>query len=170
MEVWRDIAGYEGWYAISNYGNVRRERTGGATYVGRVLKPCFSGTKYGYVSLFKSGNEFKQRVHQLVALHFIGPVPEGKQVNHKDGNKQNNQSDNLEYLSTAENLKHARDLGLRDHCRGEQHYCAKLSPDAIKTIRAKYAQGVSRTQLSLDYGVSKTNIAAIVLRKTWRHL
>ena len=50
-------------------------------------------------------------VHSLVALAFIGPRPEGMEVNHKDCDKQNNALNNLEYVTHGENQRHAAQMG-----------------------------------------------------------
>lgn len=109
-EVWKDIKGYEGLYQISDYGRIKSfYRT---TTHTRILKERTHRDGYLYVGLYKNGKTTTAKSHRLVALYFI-PNPENKpQVNHKDGNKLNNNVENLEWCTAAENARHAVDTGL----------------------------------------------------------
>ncbi len=100
-EIYKSINDFSN-YEVSNFGNVRNKTT------KQVLKPSI---KSGYlcISLVDTNNERKLlKVHRLVALAFI-PNPENKEtVNHKDHNRTNNQSENLEWATTAEQNNHRR--------------------------------------------------------------
>lgn len=119
IEIWKDIEDYEGLYKVSNLGRVKRlERTdsNGRTLKEMIMKTNKNGDeKKGYyerVYLSKDGIKKQMRVHRLVAQSFI-PNPDNKQqVNHIDGNKLNNNVNNLEWVTGSENLKHAIDIGL----------------------------------------------------------
>lgn len=96
-EEWEWIKGYEGLYQISNMGRLKsfhRNKTDGEI---RSLK----NSKGWYLTISLRGNEIRHtaRIHVLVAKHFIGDIPKGYHVHHKDGNKQNNRVDNLEIIS-----------------------------------------------------------------------
>jgi len=121
-EAWRPIDGFEGLYEVSNAGRIRRVgkaarngngRGGGAT-IGRILTPQQS-SRNGYLSiqLWSNGKPKMYLVHVLVASAFLGPCPDGLEVNHADGNKQNAAAYNLEYMTHSENNKHAYRTGLR---------------------------------------------------------
>lgn len=100
-EVWKDIEGYEGLYQVSSWGRVRSTYRG-----GRILKSLV--TTYGYlrVTLYKSNVGKCQFIHRLVAQAFI-PNPQNKpEINHIDENKENNFVDNLEWVTTKENLNY----------------------------------------------------------------
>lgn len=111
IEIWKDIPNYEGIYQISNYGNVRRLNKWDLNrreYYENIhnikLKPNTKG--YLHVDLSKNQNVKRRDVHRLVAEAFI-PNPENKpEINHIDGNKQNNRADNLEWNTRSENLLH----------------------------------------------------------------
>lgn len=106
-EIWKDIEGYEGLYQISNLCNVKKISS------GRILKQCKNAYGYLKVGLNKNGKQKVFCIHTLVARAFI-PNPENKsQVNHKDGNKTNNNINNLEWVTQQENLAHAFKTGLR---------------------------------------------------------
>ncbi len=110
-EIWKDIEGFEGRYAVSTFGNVKSLKFAGR--VGeRNLKPGIGSTKYYLVSLIKNKKGHTKKVHRLVGLAFI-PNPENKpQLNHLDGNKLNNHVSNLEWATNQENCQHAFDTGL----------------------------------------------------------
>jgi len=114
-EIWKDIAGYEGKYQVSNLGRVRslprthdiiREKNGSFVYhrKGKMLAPRIDRYGYQHVNLYDNEQHMKRHpVHRLVAKAFI-PNPEHlPTVNHKDENKQNNRADNLEWMSISEN-------------------------------------------------------------------
>lgn len=100
QELWKDIPGYEGKYQISNTGKVKSFAKG----YERILVPNQSRS-YLYVGLCDHNHKKRTKlVHRLVAEAFV-PNPHGyKEVNHKDENKLNNQSDNLEWCTRTYNM------------------------------------------------------------------
>ena len=121
MEMWKDIPGYEGKYQVSTQGNVRslnrtfmNECGITVTRKGVVLVQRLNRDGYCRVTLHKNRTLWTAPVHRLVAEAFV-PNEQGKrEVNHKDGNKQNNSADNLEWLTPKENQRHAMQNGLRE--------------------------------------------------------
>ena len=115
IEKWKPIKGYEGLYEISNLGNVKslgRTDRFNKKWGCRIMKPTYVGKHYKMVRLCKDGKTKNKKVHRLVAEAFI-PNPDGKpQVNHIDGNKDNNIVSNLEWVTNSENQIHARANGL----------------------------------------------------------
>lgn len=86
MEVWKDVIGYEGYYQISNIGNVKRIKSTNRP-MDRARKIQYKKNGYAVVLLSVKQKYKLAHVHRLVALAFI-PNPENKaQVNHKDLNK-----------------------------------------------------------------------------------
>lgn len=111
-EEYKDIKGFEGFYKISNYGEVYSlnrfvlSKTGIRFYKGRKLKKAIDGTGYFSIVLCKNSSLITKKIHRLVAKHFI-PNQYGKKcVNHKDLNKQNNNIKNLEWCTYKENSNH----------------------------------------------------------------
>ena len=118
QEIWKDIEGYEGLYQVSNIGNVKSLSFGARNIhksnVQKLLKLSPTNCGYYKVQLYKNGKAKMMYVHRLVATAFI-PNPERKpQINHIDGNKANNTSSNLEWVSCSENQRHAIRNGLRE--------------------------------------------------------
>jgi HNH endonuclease len=100
----------------------------------RALTPGDNGR--GYLRVMCAGR--LQCVHRLVALAFLGPVPAGKEVNHKDGDKLNNRPDNLEYVTRSQNMLHANAKGLAPKLKGDRHPNAKLSNEQAEELKAEY--------------------------------
>lgn len=119
-EIWKDVEGYEEFYQISNFGEVRskdRWRNNGSKsrYLLKSKTMTKSKTTTGYwkIGFFKDGKRREFKIHRLVAFAFI-PNPENKpNINHKDGNPLNNHISNLEWCTQSENLQHAYETGLR---------------------------------------------------------
>lgn len=104
-EIWKDIPGYEGRYQVSNLGRVKSLdywRTGKA----QIMK-AKNHAGYCRVVLWKDGKAKEICVHRLVSLVFI-PNPENKPyVNHIDGDRRNNKTENLEWVTAQENTIHS---------------------------------------------------------------
>lgn len=98
---WREVAGYEGLYWVSDAGQVATMRRQGTT--GAPLKPILQKHGYLTVMLSKDGRTHKEYVHRLVANTFLGKHP-GMVVNHKDECKTNNHLSNLEWITNEQNL------------------------------------------------------------------
>lgn len=117
-EVWKDVKDYEGWYQVSNLGNVRSvDRTiiQGSRYdheinrkiKGKTIQPCSAGTEYLVVYLVKNRKRKRCYVHRLVAEAFVENPLNKPQVNHIDYNKHNNKACNLEWVTRSENMLHS---------------------------------------------------------------
>ncbi len=111
MEEWRDIAGYEGLYQVSNHGRIRSldryvpHRTFGTKFCqGHVMVAHKTNSGYLAVNLCKDNKYKTYDIHRLVAMAFI-PKPEADkdQINHKDENKENNAAGNLEWCTCSYN-------------------------------------------------------------------
>jgi hypothetical protein len=107
MEIWKDIKGYEGFYQVSNLGNVR------SVIKKKVLKPQPNSKGYLRVQLKANGVGHHFLVHRLVALHFVDNPCESKNniVNHLDCDFLNNSADNLEWTTLLGNTRHAIKCG-----------------------------------------------------------
>lgn len=120
QEEWRDIAGYEGLYQVSNFGRVKSlERKikypNGTlhTYHERILRVYVTKNGYSSVALGKGGQNTRFNIHRLVAKSFLENRDHLPQVNHIDGDKNNNNVCNLEWCTASDNIKHMyRELGM----------------------------------------------------------
>jgi hypothetical protein len=109
-------------------------------------------------------------VHRLVMAAFVGPLPRGHQVNHKDGNKQNNVLSNLEYVTPQQDARHKYDVLKVEAPHGSKHHAAKVSEDDVFAIRALRRRGWKLKRLAEEFGLSEPTICWICLNKEWKHI
>jgi hypothetical protein len=170
-EEWRTLQDFPD-YAVSNYGNVKRIRQGRTNgYKDRVLSAnVSSNARYRRVSLLKNHERFDKHIHDIVADIFIGKKPNGMHVNHKDGNKLNNHIDNLEYVTPAENIRHAQRTGLMKKQYGEHTSGAKITDEDVLKIIELRKKGYSIGKLITMFPVKVQTLAHIFHGRTWSHL
>ena len=136
---------------------------------GVEIKGCIDRCGYREVIL----NKKRVLVHRIIAITFI-PNPDNlPQINHKDGNKINNNIDNLEWCTRSYNLVHAYKNGLEKKMLGENHCSHKLTEDDVRYIRKNYIKRDSEygaTALAKKFNVDRTTILNVYNRKTWRHI
>lgn len=169
-EGWVPIPGLEGRYEASTHGRLRWVGPViGRAYPGKVIAGHANQDGYRQLRPYPRPNRRPVRVHQLIALAFLGPCPDGCEVNHIDGNRENNAPWNLEYVTHADNIRHTWALGniRRD---GEFNGRARLTPDDVRSIRKRAAAGASQRKLAREFGVGQTAISRIVQRKSWRNV
>lgn len=116
-ESWNPVPGYEGYYAVSDFGRVRSlDRVlntvqGKRKWPGRIMSPVPDKLGRPVVNLRKGGRTKQWKVHRLVASAFIGPCPDGMEVCHGDGDNQNNHVSNLRYDTHQANYQDMMDHG-----------------------------------------------------------
>jgi len=160
-EIWVDIPGYEGLYKVSNIGRVFSIRN------NIILKYRIHNRGYNRVSLC-SDKTIDKLVHRLVAESFYGKSC--LDINHIDGDKKNNNLDNLEYCTKKENTNHAIKIGLID-VKGENSVCGKLKNKDIYLIRKLHTEyNIQQKTIALIFGVSKNTIYKIMNNRTWCHI
>jgi hypothetical protein len=111
MEKFVKINGYNGVYEISSLGNVISNNFGKK----KILKHGIMTSGYKMVSLKKDGKQKMFSIHRLLAIAFIDNPNTYPQVNHKDGNKLNNDLSNLEWCTRSQNIQHMYDSGLKTY-------------------------------------------------------
>jgi hypothetical protein len=168
--VIRRIPGFPGYYA-SDDGKVYGPKYG----FKKPLKHSIDSLGYRYVGLTYNHKSKRIRVHNLMIKTFINNTNK-KCVNHIDGNKLNNNINNLELCSSAYNNKHAYDIGLKKkpNHKGIKHPSHKLTEKDVLYIRRIWNKTNNKTnlanQLAQQFNVGRTCICNIVYNWTWRHV
>ncbi len=157
-EEWKPIKGYEGLYEVSNTGKIK------SFYFGktRILSPRKNPLGYLHLVLYKDKVKKDLRVHRLVASAFI-PNPNNKpEVNHIDGDKENNNVDNLEWATRKENINHSIKTGLCDE-RIKKRSCPVIAFDMDGNFVGKFS---SQTMAAKCLGINNKYISEALCEKS----
>lgn len=161
---WLNIAGTDGRYQVSSDGYVRSLPDidhRGQFMLGKILRPAINEKGYEYVSV----NRKSRRVHILVASAFVENPDNKPQVNHEDGNKRNNKSDNLTWVTNGENQVHRYEvLGHISHLKGKTGAaCANSKPvrsiDIITKSVTLYAAADEAAEAGRALGIDGSGIS-----------
>lgn len=168
-EVWRPAPAYEGIYEISSYGRVRRLRYSPQSAKGKILTPIRLKSGYLAVRLHDHGRDRTCYLHRLVAEAFIPVSLASKrlQVNHKDGRRDNNGIDNLEWCTNQENTIHAFTQLGRSGPQGELSGKTNLTNYQVRCIKRMLRLGITRKRVQDRFGVSKQVVASIARGTRW---
>ena len=159
IEIWKPVAGYESHYEISNYGKVRslKRLVPAKTTLRTINSKILAQRKnnYGYVEIRLSKNSTCKThfLHVLLAKAFLVYPGEKYEVNHINGIKDDNRLENLEWVTHAENVKHAYKLKLIkpkakpviDHCTGKEYPSSReaaleigMHPSTLRNYLCKF--------------------------------
>ena len=166
--AWREIPGWEGWYEISDTGQVRSmdrrvpDRWGtDRFYHSRPKKLTIDPNGRPRVKLNRPGKHDLRFVHHLVLEAFVGPCPDGQECRHLNDVKTDNRLENLAWGTREENCK---DLVRNDKRKGQSH---KLTAFQAFMIR----ETPNRPRVALDLaeamGVSVSTIGCIRAGQNW---
>lgn len=163
-ESWRPVVGFETTYEISNRGRILSRSRGRKP---RLLSQCVHTNGYFSVILYdKEIKRHRRYIHRLVAGAFLGVCPDGHCVNHIDGVKTNNHLENLEYLTIAENTRHANRIGI-SCSRSNGRLRSPLKEEDVRAIR-RVGKSVRQIDLAARYGVAPGTIRDIQARRVWK--
>lgn len=145
----KDIKGYEGSYAITNYGRVWSCRR------NIWLSEFYVGHGYAAVRLCDNGIETDKKVHRLVAEAFIKNKDNKPQVNHINGDKKDNRVNNLHWVTARENIQHSCDLGLNP--------TLKLSfKDKITICKLFHFCNAKKAYIARLFGISSPGVIHVI--------
>lgn len=180
IEEWRPVKEYEGYYEVSNLGNIRsvsrvelqpigrHEQSWTRTRQGRDKAVRINNLGYVQVILYKDGKGTGKLVHRLVAESFVENPLSNKEVNHKDGVRDNNIYMNLEWVTRSENALHGtRVLGKN---RGSENRCSKLTEEEVLEISKLLKQGESQTEISKLFNTTSGCVYRIAHGHNWSWL
>lgn len=158
-EIWKPLLKYKGYF-VSNKGRVKSFNKG----LPKLLTHHLVRT---YV-VFPLGSYGNKSAHSLVLQAFVGerPTPE-TQIDHIDSNKLNNCLENLEYVSAKENMRRAKEMGLRP----SENANSKLSMEQVQEVKLLLKQGLKTSrQIATSFGISDSNISHIKLGISYSHI
>lgn len=169
-ENWRPIPGTRLLYSVSDAGLARsngrlvRPRNGAKPYLvpPRILSTPPGSDGYPFFNARVGGKTISMRVHQCVALAFLGPVPEGQEVRHKNGVRSDCRLDNLEYGTRTRNIEDAKRHGTFP--LGVDRPGAKITPQDVVAI---YTSDESASVLALRHGISRGHVSIIRSGGAW---
>lgn len=149
--IYKKVKGFEN-YLVSNFGEIINLKS------GRKLKACNFGNGYKGVNLYKNKKYFSKSIHRLVGIAFIDNPENKPQINHKDGNKHNNNINNLEWNTSSENLSHRYTTGLYSQ-KGFNNSNSKMTEKDLNTISVLILEGCSNREIGrrLNYSSSTIN-------------
>jgi len=175
MEKWIWIKGYEGLYKISNQGRIKsfnynnNNKINWKRKTGKIRKS--NKTTYGYsvITLSKIGVNKTFSLSRLVAKHYILNQENKPQINHKDGNKENNCYKNLEWVTPSENQLHRYRVLFKKSLSGEKHPMAKLTWNEVIKIRTMYKDNkYSYSKLAKLFHIKPVTVFDIIKFKHWK--
>lgn len=174
-ERWRDIAGFEGRYQVSELGRIRslpRLSAGKRQFriAGQIMRPGKAGTR-GYLKVsLSTGNTIKHKyVHHLVLETFIGPCPPSMEACHfPDPSPANCRLDNLRWDTRSQNRNDS--IVMETIARGSGHGRAKLTEADIARIFVLRRSGMTQREIGELVGVNTMQVCRILKRDNWSHV
>jgi len=144
-EIWKEVVGYEGIYEVSSKGRVKSVGHGSGRRSGRILKPSLNTHGYKFVVLCVDRKSVSTPIHKIVAMSFLNHIPNGRiiVINHINGDRTNNDINNLEVVKYRENVSTC-------YRKNFNNYSSKyvgVSWDKVnkKWIASIYINGFSKT-------------------------
>ena len=166
--IWKPVKDFEGMYEVSDTGLIKslaRSNGHGSRNEDKQRRTKI-GKGYESVALCKDHKIKHYLVHRVVAEAFIPNPKNHPQVNHIDGNKLNNNVENLEWCTHQYNQLHARQNGLMG---GERGNTSKLTERDVRAIRRIYPK-LNTRELAKAFDVGQPAICNIINKKTWKYV
>lgn len=170
MEEWKLIKGFDGRFSISNEGRIKQNEI---TYTSlqnkkihheeKILEPYLWQSRYLRIDLISQRKGKKYRlntyIHKLVAEYFIGPRPEGCQIDHIDGNYLNNKVENLRYCSVKENRNNP--ITYKRNKESMKTFWENMSNERRKEIGQIIKESLSKPDVKIKMSKSHKNLIPV---------
>lgn len=157
MDNWAEIPGFTG-YKVNRFGLVKSFKR---YPCGKMLSPQMDKDGYNRITMQQNGKSKALMVHRIVAITFIKNTENYSQINHKDGNKQNNHVDNLEWCTNTFNQRHAWNNDLKT---------VRLTTNQVSEIKRFIINGLTNKVLSERYQIDPSLISNIRHNKVWKDI
>jgi hypothetical protein len=171
-EMWKPIVGYENYYEVSNFGQVKRIAPAMGTTKNKILKSWPDKEGRPTITLCVNRKIKKFRVSKLVCLTWHGPQPTPKhQAAHWDGDCTNNEESNIRWATQLENEQDKIRHGRYNHApKGSNSINSKLREEYIPIIYKLSSFGFSCKRIAILFDVEQTAIRSVIKGKTWKHV
>ena len=172
-EIWKPIPGAEGFYDVSNRGQIRSLRfinnvTNNLRATPKILKTQGLRRTGHRVIILSKPIKKHYCVHRLVLAAFVGPCPDGMECAHLNGKADDNRLENLKWCTRAENFSHKILHGTDG--KGSRNSRAKLNEKQVLQIKKRLAKDQSPTEIAKSYSVARQTIDNIKRGKRWNHV
>lgn len=160
----KEIKNYEGLYSVTKEGKIFGNKR------NKFLRQRTNRAGYLVVNLSKNNILKTLAVHRITAQTFLDNPENKRTVNHKNGNKSNNNINNLEWCTDSENQKHSYRTGLNKSI-GENHFRSNLTEKEVLEIRRLLKETkITQMKLSKMFNVATGTVSNIKTRKTWKYI
>jgi len=159
----KNIPNFEG-YKITDKGLVIGKR------FGKPMKPRICRNGYKTIFLRKDGKYYGKRICRLVLEAFIGECPKNKECNHINGDRLDDNVENLEWITHSKNLSHSFKIGNRCH-KGQNHPMSKLTNNQVRLIKETHGlKLISPRLLSHIFDITRAYVYDLQNNRRWGHL
>lgn len=158
---------YDTNYYLNENGEVFSNTSGKLKKMATVI----NNKGYYCVSLYIDGKKITKKVHRMILETFQPNEDDSLQTNHKDGNKLNNNIQNLEWVTGSENMRHAFENNLKQPQKGESNGMSKLTEYEVQNLRTLYKTGHFTQKFLADiFLMSVSQVSRILNNKKWTHI
>jgi hypothetical protein len=167
MEIWKPTPSHLGVYETSNLGRFRSPEkidAAGRKRKQRYLTEQNSKDGYKKINFFPNGRQKKCYSHRVVWETFVGPIPIGLEVNHKNGIRDDNRIENIELLTHSENILYSKNILKTNYATFGN---AKITKENFSAVFLLREEGKTHKQIALQVGLKKSQVGNILNKKSW---